>query len=112
MPARAAALRDPSLVLVYWPPQFETWADRNGEPVDLPADATPTTIGHDGQRVAALLDDLALADEPELLAAVSAVAAITLRRGCGRERRRAAPGDPGGPARRGGRQARPAGHRQ
>jgi hypothetical protein len=32
----ALALRDPSLSVAYWLPQFESWADQEGRPVDLP----------------------------------------------------------------------------
>ena len=31
--ALARALRDPSLELVYWLPEFESWADLDGQPV-------------------------------------------------------------------------------
>ena len=34
--ALARALRDPSLTLAYWLPEFETYADLHGRPVDLP----------------------------------------------------------------------------
>ena len=37
--ALARALRDPSLTLAYWLPEFETWADLDGRPVELPEPA-------------------------------------------------------------------------
>jgi signal transduction histidine kinase len=78
----ARALRDPSLSLVYWLPEFASWAGQDGKPVRLPADpAAVTLIERDGQRVAALIHDPALSDEPELLEAVSAAAAIALQTG-------------------------------
>jgi signal transduction histidine kinase len=78
----ARALRDPSLSLVYWLPPFASWADQHGRPVELPADPDrATVIEFDGARVAALIHDPALKDEPELLSAVSAAAAIALRTG-------------------------------
>ncbi|HYN92718.1 MAG TPA: histidine kinase [Pilimelia sp.] len=78
----ARALRDPSLSLVYWLPHFGSWADEDGQPVDLPADpARVTLIEHDGAQVAALVHHPALADEPQLLAAVGAAAAIALQNG-------------------------------
>ncbi len=83
-PALARALRDPSLTLAYWLPAFESWADLDGHRVDLPgADAgrTTTLIEHDGAHVAALVHDGALQDEPELLSAVGAAAAIALENG-------------------------------
>jgi signal transduction histidine kinase len=80
--AIARALRDPSLELAYWLPEFETYADLDGQPVELPEQPGPraTTLIHDreGERVAALIHDPALADEPELLTAVTAAAGIAL----------------------------------
>jgi len=83
-PALARALRDPSLTLAYWLPAFETWADLDGHRVELPdedAGRMTTLIEHDGVSVAALLHDAALRDEPELLSAVGAAAAIALENG-------------------------------
>ncbi len=78
----AQALRDPSVDLVYWLPQFDSWADQDGRPVELPADpARVTMIDRDGVRVAALLHDPALNEEHDLLDAVSAAAAIALETG-------------------------------
>jgi signal transduction histidine kinase len=78
----AEALRDPSLVLVYWLPQFAVWADEEGEVVVLPDDPSRVTmIEDDGKPMAALVHDPALRDEPELLDAVTAAAAIALRTG-------------------------------
>jgi len=79
----ARALRDPSLTLAYWLPEFGTYADQAGRPVELPnADGgrAMRLIDRDGARVAALLHDPALEDEPELLAAVTAAAGIALER--------------------------------
>jgi signal transduction histidine kinase len=83
-PALARALRDPSLTLAYWLPGFESWADLDGHRVDLPdqdAGRMTTLIEHDGVQVAVLLHDGALKDEPELLSAVGAAAAIALENG-------------------------------
>ena len=78
----AQALRDPSVDLVYWLPQFGCWADQDGRPVELPADPVRVTmIDRDGKRVAALLHDPALNEEPDLLDAVSAAASIALETG-------------------------------
>jgi signal transduction histidine kinase len=82
--ALARALRDPSLTLVYWLPEFESWADLEGRAVELPQpDEGRATIliDRDGVHVAALVHDPALGNEPELLAAVSAGAAIALENG-------------------------------
>jgi signal transduction histidine kinase len=77
----ARALRDPSLELLYWLPPFGTWADQDGRAVVLPADRARVTVIHDdeGEPMAALVHDPALRDEPALLDAVTAAAAIALR---------------------------------
>jgi signal transduction histidine kinase len=79
----AKALRDPSLELLYWLPPFGTWADQDGRAVELPADHARVTVIHDdrGEPMAALVHDPALRDEPALLDAVTAAAAIALRTG-------------------------------
>jgi signal transduction histidine kinase len=78
----ALALRDPSLDLLYWLPRFGTWADQQGRRVTPPADpARITPIDDEGSPLAALVHDPALRDEPALLAAVTAAAAIALRTG-------------------------------
>ena len=80
----ARALRDPTLTLAYWLPPYGSWADEAGLPVSLPdpgGDRAVTVIERDGEPVAALLYDPALRDEPELVDAVSAAAAIALENG-------------------------------
>jgi signal transduction histidine kinase len=80
----ARALRDPSVTLAYWLPQYGTWADLDGRAVELPADSTQrmtTIIERDGVRLAALVHNRSLTDEPELLEAVSAAAGIALENG-------------------------------
>jgi signal transduction histidine kinase len=82
--ALARALRDPSLVLAYWLPQFRSWADLEGRAIALPtpdSGRATTLIDLDGAHVAALVHDPALADEPELLDAVTAAAAIAIENG-------------------------------
>jgi signal transduction histidine kinase len=79
--ALARALRDPSLTLVYWLPDYESWADVDGKHAVLPASderRVATRIERDGAPVAALIHDPSLEDEPELLGAVSAAAEIAL----------------------------------
>jgi signal transduction histidine kinase len=79
--ALARALGDPSLKLLYWLPQFETWADLDGSQAELPeenATRATTLLDRDGEHVAALVHHPALEDEPELLHAVAAAAAIAL----------------------------------
>jgi signal transduction histidine kinase len=79
--ALARALRDPSLALVYWLPEFGTWADLDGGAVvlsDAEEGRSTTLIDRDGAHVAALLHDPSLDDEPELLEAVVAAAALAI----------------------------------
>jgi signal transduction histidine kinase len=82
-PVLAQALRDPSLTLLYWLPQYDTWADEDGQPAALPDGGTraATVIEHDGAPLAALVHDPSLRDEPELLEVVTAAAAIALENG-------------------------------
>jgi signal transduction histidine kinase len=80
----ARALRDPSVTLSYWLPEYESWADLDGHSVALPAedsDRATTLIERDGVRLAALVHSRSLNDEPELLDAVSAAAGIALENG-------------------------------
>jgi signal transduction histidine kinase len=82
--ALARALRDPSLTLVYWLPEFGTYADLDGRAVELPEHGLGdgvTLIDRNGMRVAALQHDPGLHDEPELLDAVTAGAGIALENG-------------------------------
>jgi signal transduction histidine kinase len=81
--ALARALRDRSLALVYWLPDFQTYVDLDGRPVQLLEEAgrTSTSIDREGGHVAALLHDSALDEEPELLEAVGAAAGIALDNG-------------------------------
>jgi signal transduction histidine kinase len=79
--ALARALRDPSLTLLYWLPEFGCYADLDGRAVELPesgGDRTVTLIDRAGVHVAALVHDAALEDERELLLAVTAAAGIAL----------------------------------
>jgi signal transduction histidine kinase len=78
----ARALHDPSLRLAYWLPEFETYADRSGQPIDVRREpGTTTMVKHEGRAVAALLHDPSLEREPALLDAVVAAAGIALENG-------------------------------
>jgi signal transduction histidine kinase len=82
--ALARALRDESLTLAYWLPEFESWADLDGRPMILPgpdSGVATTVIDRDGAPVAALLHHPSVDDEPELLEAVTAAAGIALENG-------------------------------
>jgi signal transduction histidine kinase len=78
--ALAHALRDPSLELAYWVPESETYVGIDGRPVepDAAAGQTVTVLERHGQRIAALVHDPALAEDPALLNAVSAAAGLAL----------------------------------
>ena len=80
----AQALRDPTLSLIYWLPQYGSWADQEGNSATLPEPGGGrgvTLVKHNGEQVAALVYDASLGDEPELVEAVSAAAAIALENG-------------------------------
>jgi signal transduction histidine kinase len=82
--ALARALRDPSLTLAYWLPDFQSYVDLEGRPMELPSaerGRATSLIDRGGVHVAALLHDPALDDEPELLDAVTAAAGIALENG-------------------------------
>lgn len=79
--ALARALGDPSLELAYWLPEFATYVDLDGQPLELHTSenrATTLVDRDDGSHVAALLHDPTLHGEPELLEAVAAAAAIAV----------------------------------
>jgi signal transduction histidine kinase len=82
--ALARALRDPTLALAYWLPEYGIYADLDGRMADvaarLPGRAT-TLIDRGGDHVAAFVHDASLRDEPELLNAVAATAALSLENG-------------------------------
>jgi signal transduction histidine kinase len=80
----AQALRDPTLSLIYWLPQYGSWADQDGNSTTLPKQDSGrrvTLVKQNGEQIAALIYDAALAEEPELVEAVSAAAGIALENG-------------------------------
>jgi signal transduction histidine kinase len=80
----ARALRDPSLRLAYWLPQFNSWTDQDGAEVHPPiADdrRAVRTIYRENEPMAALLFDRSLEEERELLRAVEAATGIALENG-------------------------------
>ena len=75
------ALRDPSLEIAYWVADYDTYADLDGRAIELPAGpsrATTLIDRDDGTHVAALIHDVSLREEPELLDAVAAAARFAL----------------------------------
>jgi len=80
----AQALRDPTLSLIYWLPQYGSWADQDGNPTMLPEHNSGRRVAfvkQNGEQIAALVYDAALGEEPELVEAVSAAAGIALENG-------------------------------
>jgi signal transduction histidine kinase len=79
--ALADALDDASVELAFWLPEYGTYADLNGRPVELPVELSEraaTPVERSGNPVAVLIHDASLREEPELLAAVGAAAGIAL----------------------------------
>ena len=78
--ALARALRDPSLTVAYWLADGERYVDAEGRTVSLPAgpERTVTEVRREGRRIAALVHDPALADDPELVASAGAAAGLAL----------------------------------
>jgi signal transduction histidine kinase len=77
----ARALGDASLEVAYWLPESASYADASGQPVSLPADGgdrAVTPVERGGVRVAALIHDPGLGEDPELLQAVVAAAGLAL----------------------------------
>lgn len=78
--ALARALRDPSFELGYWINDPDEYVDVDGNPVSVvPAAGRAVTIlERHGRKVAALVHDTALSEDPALLDAVSSAAGLAL----------------------------------
>ncbi|HKG66304.1 MAG TPA: histidine kinase [Solirubrobacteraceae bacterium] len=77
----AKALDDPGLVLAYRVPGEHAYIDGRGQPVALTTpgdDRAAAPVERDGRELAMLIHDASLDDDPELVGAVAAVAAIAL----------------------------------
>jgi len=77
----ARALGDPTLVVGYWLPAQRRYVDEAGRPVTLPAAGAGravTPVEEDGRRVAVLVHDPAVLDDPALLSAAGAVARLAV----------------------------------
>ena len=73
------ALGDPSLQIGYWLPEREGFVDAAGRELPLPRDdpaATVTMVERAGRRVAAIVHDPAVLDDPTLVTAVSSAARL------------------------------------
>jgi signal transduction histidine kinase len=79
--ALAGALGDPTLDLVYWRPSAGHYVTRAGHRVELPAPNAGRAVAEverDGKRVGAIIHDAALAEDPTLVRAAAAAAALQL----------------------------------
>jgi signal transduction histidine kinase len=79
--ALARALGDPSLTVGYWLSDSGRYVDLDGNPFALPANGArraTTVVEHDGQRIAALVHDASLLDDPQLVVAVRDAAGLML----------------------------------
>jgi signal transduction histidine kinase len=79
--ALARALHDPSLEIAYWLPDRRVYVGADGRPTELPADGSgrvTTVLEQDGKRIAALIHDVSLRDEPELVTGAATAAGIAL----------------------------------
>jgi signal transduction histidine kinase len=75
------ALGDRSLDLAYWVPASARYVDAGGAPVELPGpggERAATIVEREGEPIAALIHDPALAENNELVQSVCAAAALTL----------------------------------
>ena len=79
--ALAEALGDPSVELAYWLPQTRQYVDAEGRPVELPGEASGraiTEVERDGRRIAAIVHDPTLLDDPDRVREAGAAAALAL----------------------------------
>jgi signal transduction histidine kinase len=78
--AIARTLGDPSLELAFWLPEDERYVDLDGGSLELPnsPERAITLVEHDGNRIAVLVHDPSLLDDPELIQAVGAAAGLAL----------------------------------
>ena len=77
----AKTLGDPGLVLAYRVPGERSYLDGAGQPVELPVsdgDRSTAPIEREGRELGVLVYDSSLDDDPELVEAVAATAAIAL----------------------------------
>jgi signal transduction histidine kinase len=79
--ALARTLRDPSLELAFWLPESGVYVDSEGRPVELPGESSGravTVLARQGEPLAALVHDPALANEREVVEAAGAAARLAL----------------------------------
>ena len=74
-------LGDPSLSIAYWLPEANVYVDQGGKPLVIPDSGSGravTVIEDRGERIAALVHDSAVLDEPDLVNAVASAARIAV----------------------------------
>lgn len=79
--AIATALGDDTVSLAYWVPEHEAYFDSEGRRVELPPPGShrvATTIERDGEPLAVVIHDEALAEQRDLVRAAGGAAALTL----------------------------------
>jgi signal transduction histidine kinase len=79
--ALADALGDPSVELAYWLPASRQYVDAEGRPVQLPSSRTDravTPVEREGRRIAAIVHDPTLLEDPERVREAGAAAALAL----------------------------------
>jgi signal transduction histidine kinase len=76
------ALGDSSLQLAFWLEDKGKWVDSEGHKVELPVEGDParawTAVELEGRRVGAIVHDVMLTEEPELLRSVAAAAGLAV----------------------------------
>ncbi len=79
--ALAEALGDPSVELAYWLPDSRHYVDAEGRPVELPephSGRSVTEVDREGRRIAAIVHDPTLLEDPERVREAGAAAALAL----------------------------------
>ena len=79
--ALAEALGDPSVELAYWLPVSRQYVDAEGRPVELPAPESGrsvTEVAREGRRIAAIVHDPTLLEDPDRVREAGAAAALAL----------------------------------
>jgi signal transduction histidine kinase len=77
----AQTLGDPTLVVGYWLPEQGRYVDEAGRPIQLPtpgARRAVTPIEEDGRQIAALVHDVAVLDDPQLVSAVASATGLAV----------------------------------
>jgi len=77
----ARALGDPSLEVGYWFPEQGRYLQESGRPIELPAadgERVVTSIDENGSRVAVLVHDITVLDDPGLVSAVASATRLAV----------------------------------